>query len=66
MEIEVSVSILNILNKENFAQIVYNLEASGVDYFHIDVMDGKFVENNNLLVLNVIPFVSTSTPSFSS
>lgn len=45
---EVSVSILSILNHPEFAKIIYSLEASGVDYFHIDPMDGKFVEPNNL------------------
>ena len=45
---EVSVSILNILDKPDFARIIYNLESSGIEYFHIDPMDGQFVENNNL------------------
>lgn len=44
---EVSVSILSIPN-ENAVSIFYNLETAKVDYFHIDVMDGKFVEKNNL------------------
>ena len=44
---EVSVSILTV-PKENAVSIFYNLETAQVDYFHIDVMDGKFVENNNL------------------
>lgn len=44
---EVSVSILSV-KKENAVSTFYNLETAKVDYFHIDVMDGKFVENNNL------------------
>ena len=44
---EVSVSILSV-NEENAVSTFYNLETAKVDYFHIDVMDGKFVENNNL------------------
>lgn len=43
--VEVSVSILNI-KKENAIQTLYNLETSGINYFHIDVMDGEFVANN--------------------
>ena len=44
---EVSVSILSV-KKENAVSTFYNLETAKVDYFHIDVMDGKFVDNNNL------------------
>jgi len=45
--VEVSVSVLSV-DKENAVSTFYNLETAKVDYFHIDVMDGKFVENNNL------------------
>lgn len=44
---EISVSILS-MQKENAVSTFYNLETAKIDYFHIDVMDGKFVENNNL------------------
>ena len=44
---EVSVSILYI-PKDNTVSMFYNLETAKVDYFHIDVMDGKFVEKNTL------------------
>lgn len=44
---EISVSILTV-NKENAVSTFYNLETAKVNYFHIDVMDGKFVEKNNL------------------
>ncbi|MGN1269478.1 MAG: ribulose-phosphate 3-epimerase [Clostridia bacterium] len=43
--VEVSASILNVENK-NAIQTLYNLETAGIDYFHIDVMDGRFVKNN--------------------
>lgn len=42
---EISTSVLNV-KKENYIRTFYNLETAKTDYFHIDVMDGKFVENN--------------------
>ena len=42
---EVSVSILNVKD-DKAIQTLYNLETAGVNYFHIDVMDGKFVKND--------------------
>ena len=43
--VQVSTSILNI-DENNSVKTFYNLEMAKTDYFHIDVMDGKFVENN--------------------
>ena len=43
--VEVSVSILNVKD-DKAIQTLYNLETSGISYFHIDVMDGKFVEKD--------------------
>lgn len=43
--VEVSTSILNV-EKENVIKTIYNLETAKTDYFHIDVMDGVFVEEN--------------------
>ena len=42
---KISASILSI-EKENATQKFYNLEVANIDYFHIDVMDGKFVKND--------------------
>ncbi len=42
---EISTSILSI-NKENAVQTFYRLELAHTDYFHVDVMDGKFVERD--------------------
>lgn len=43
--VEVSASILTMDN-ENAIKNLYELETVQIDYFHIDVMDGKFVKNN--------------------
>ena len=43
--IEVSTSILTVENG-NEAEVFFALEKSKTDYFHIDVMDGKFVEKD--------------------
>ena len=42
---EISTSILNV-KEENIIQTIYDLEVAHTDYFHIDVMDGRFVEND--------------------
>ena len=44
---DVAVSILTV-EPEDATHIFYNLETARPDYFHIDVMDGNFVEKNNL------------------
>lgn len=43
--VEVSASILT-MDSENAIKNLYELETAQIDYFHIDVMDGKFVKNN--------------------
>ncbi len=43
--IEVSTSILN-MTKGRESETVFALEKAKTDYFHIDVMDGKFVEKD--------------------
>ncbi len=43
--VEVSTSILSIKEGKE-ADTFLNLEVAKTDYFHIDVMDGKFVEKN--------------------
>ncbi len=43
--IEISTSILTV-KKESSTKTFYDLEVAGTDYYHIDVMDGKFVEKN--------------------
>ena len=42
---EISTSLLSV-KKEDIIQTIYNLEVAKTDYFHIDVMDGRFVEND--------------------
>ena len=43
--VEISTSLLN-LSEEDYVHSLYNLESAKTDYFHIDVMDGEFVEND--------------------
>ncbi len=43
--VEISTSLLSV-KKDNIIKTIYNLETAKTDYFHIDVMDGIFVENN--------------------
>lgn len=49
--VEVSGSILSVTEKENATEEFYNLETSKINYFHIDVMDGKFVKRDNLEIM---------------
>lgn len=44
---EVSASLLNVKEKEAITTF-YRLEMAHTDYFHIDVMDGIFVEDNTI------------------
>ena len=43
--LEISTSILTVEEK-SATKTFYDLEVAGTDYYHIDVMDGKFVEKN--------------------
>ena len=43
--VEISTSILS-MEKGEEAQTILGLELARTDYFHIDVMDGKFVEKD--------------------
>lgn len=43
--VEVSTSILSVKKGEE-SETFFELEAAKTDYFHIDVMDGKFVQKN--------------------
>ena len=48
--VEVSTSILSVKKGEE-SKTFFALEASKTDYFHIDVMDGEFVEKNTYQTL---------------
>lgn len=43
--VEISTSLLSV-EKEKIIKTIYNLETAKTDYFHIDVMDGVFVEDD--------------------
>ncbi len=59
--VEISTSILSV-KKEESAKKFYDLEVAHTDYFHIDVMDGEFVENNTSEIMkeytNIIKQIS--------
>ena len=42
----ISTSILTVEEDGKEIETFYRLESAKTDFFHIDVMDGKFVENN--------------------
>ena len=48
--VEISTSILSV-KKEDALGVFYNLEVAKTDYFHIDVMDGKFVEKDTTNIM---------------
>lgn len=43
--VEISTSVLSV-EPDNSVKTFYNLEVANTNYFHIDVMDGKFVETD--------------------
>ena len=45
--VEISTSILSV-KEGSEAETFLKLEAAKTDYFHIDVMDGKFVNKNTI------------------
>ena len=49
--VEVSTSILSV-KKEDALGAFYNLEVAKTDYFHIDVMDGKFVDQDTTEIMH--------------
>lgn len=49
--VEISTSILSI-NKDDIITKIYDLETAKTDFFHIDVMDGLFVNNNTNELMN--------------
>ena len=53
-----SVSILGI--KEKFNENIQRLDSLNVDYLHIDVMDGKFVENKTWEYNEIEPLIKNT------
>lgn len=48
--VEISTSLLNI-EREKSIKTMYDLEIGGTDYFHMDIMDGKFVRNDTTEIM---------------
>ncbi len=49
---DISASILSV-KEEEAIHTFYRLELAHIDYFHIDVMDGKFVKNNTAEIMKI-------------
>ena len=45
--VNIATSLLDV-KTEDALKVFYNLEIAKTDYFHIDVMDSKFVEPNTM------------------
>ena len=59
--VEISTSILGV-KKENIINTIYNLEKAKTDFYHIDVMDGEFVEaNTNDKMLEFCEYLNSIT-----
>ena len=59
--VEISTSLLSV-EKEKVIKTIYNLETAKTDYFHIDVMDGIFVENDTTnIMLEYCDYLSNIT-----
>ena len=55
--VEISTSLLNAEEGKE-AEVILNLEKARTDYFHIDVMDGNFVEKNTYeKMLNIASYI---------
>jgi len=55
--VEISTSILNMI-KGKESETIFGLEKAKTDYFHIDVMDGKFVKNDTYnTMLNLSSYI---------
>ena len=48
--VEIATSLLEV-KEENIIQTIYDLEVAKTDYFHIDVMDGKFVGKDTIDIM---------------
>lgn len=49
--VEISTSLLSV-KKEEGAEVIYNLDLAHPEYYHIDIMDGKFVERDTTEIMN--------------
>lgn len=60
MRLKVSVSFIK--NKyNNESKTIYDINYTSADYIHVDIMDGKFVDNKNYDINDIIKFLDGNT-----
>lgn len=60
MRLKVSVSFIKNKYNNEF-RTIYDINYTSADYIHVDIMDGKFVDNKNYDINDVVKFLDGNT-----
>lgn len=60
MRLKVSVSFIKNKYNSEF-RTIYDINYTSADYIHVDIMDGKFVDNKNYDINDVVKFLDGNT-----